>query len=132
MLRQRKKDYLQRIIEEFFAKLQELIANDSRQDTHAKKLILSDCFDFFFVNFDVKGSEEVKDIIEKIGDTELLEQYAKLLVVDYQLADTRNKESLLNALSIVEYLQDTNTVYSWERIVIREDALLLLDEETAF
>lgn len=29
MLQQRKKDYLQRIIEEFFAKLQELISNDS-------------------------------------------------------------------------------------------------------
>lgn len=86
MLQQRKKDYLQRIIEEFFAKLQELIADDSRQDTGAKKLILSDCFDFFFVNFEIKGVEAVKDIIEKIGDSELLEGYAKLLV----MVDVRN------------------------------------------
>ncbi|MDU1889069.1 MAG: hypothetical protein E6767_00140 [Dysgonomonas sp.] len=130
MLQQRKKDFLQRLIEEFFKKLQVLLekkGNDS-QSIDEKKSVLSDCFLFFNKNFEVKETDEVKVLSEKIADNDLIEQYARLYKIEYDLGIAKDKESLRKALNIVEYLQNTDSTYSWDRTVLKEDLLRLLDE----
>ncbi|NDW09967.1 hypothetical protein [Dysgonomonas sp. 520] len=126
---QRKKDYLQRLIEEFFAKLHKLTNEKEHISLLEKTQLLVSGFQFFYENFDIKLTDTANDILEKIGDYELSEQYARLLVVEYEcLEEDGNKDSLSKALEIVEYLINTDTTYSWDRSVIREDILRLLEK----
>jgi len=128
MLQQRKKDYLQRLIEEFFARFQVLIDDGSKDGVDQKKAILNEAFDFFNKNLEVKQDNDAEAIITKIGDTDLLEQYAKLLMMKYEVVDIKEVSQLYTALDIVKYLEATNKTYSWDRTVLREDLLRILDE----
>lgn len=129
MLQQRKKDYLQRLIEEFFKKLEELINGKRILKDEEKKSILNDCFRFFFDNFGTLKDDRAEKIIEKIEDSALLEQYARLLTMKYEITGLKDKEELNIALSIIDYLQKTESAYSWDRTILREDILRLLDEK---
>ncbi|WP_165040406.1 hypothetical protein [Dysgonomonas sp. ZJ709] len=128
MIQQRKKDYLQRIIEEFFAKLQEMDNNTERLSLPERRIILEGCYKFFADNFEVTKIDTAEELAEKIDSVELFEQYAKLLLNEYEITDNKDKALLLKALSIVETLENTDTTYSWERTVLREDVLRLLEE----
>lgn len=130
MIQQRKKDYLQRIIEEFFAKLQEFENKGQKLSPLERKTILDDCYKFFADNFGVKQIDTTEQLAQKIDSVELFEQYAKLLLSEYEIAENKDKSILFKALSIVEQLQDTDKTYSWERTVLREDILRLLDENS--
>lgn len=129
MLQQRKKDYLQRLIEEFFKKLEELINGKRILKDEEKKSILNDCFRFFFDNFGTLKDDNAEKIIEKIEDSELLEQYARLLTLKFEVTGLKDRRELNIALSIIEYLQKTESTYSWDRTILREDILRLLDEK---
>lgn len=127
MIQQRKKDYLQRLIEELSKKLHQLQEEGRSADDSEKQKLLGECFTFFRENFEVSPVDDFESIIEKVDDFDLLEQYAKLLMTEYDMADTKDNESLNNALSIVEYVENMDKTYSWERTVLREDILHRLE-----
>lgn len=128
MIQQRKKDYLQRLIEEFFKKLQLMINKEIIMNDPEKQALLDECFGFFSENLQVSAKNSVSEIIAKIPDSDLLEQYARLLMVQYDFSAKDDRSGLSKAFSIVEYLQNTDTTYSWDRTVLREDILHRLDE----
>lgn len=127
MLQQRKKDYLQRLIEEISRKLQLLIDENRQVDDAEKQQLLDDCFQFFITNFDIYDTDDFESFIKKIDDFALLEQYARLIMAKYDMAEFKDRESLKKALSIIEYTEAMDTTYSWERTVLREDILNRLD-----
>lgn len=128
MIQQRKKDFLQRLIEEFFSKFNELMNGAPFENQDEKKELLNKALIFFSENFGIKQSDGLKSIIEKIGDTDLLQQYAKLLLIKHGIVDIKNKEQLHTALDIIRYLEAADKTYSWERTALREDLLRILDE----
>lgn len=128
MIQQRKKDYLQRLIEEFFAKLQQLDNEKQKLTIDEQKAILGECFRFFEEEFLLKKSDSLTYIIEHVDRIELLEQYARMLMTEYELNDIKNSGSLLKALDIVEYLEKTDNVYSWDRTILKEDILRYLND----
>jgi cellulose biosynthesis protein BcsQ len=130
MIQQRKKDYLQRLIEEFFRKLEQAVNQEIILPEAEKEKLLNECFDFFSENFEVVKTDNAPRLIERIPDNALLEQYAKLLMTEYDISGSDDKNSLTEALSIVEYLQNTDTTYSWDRTVLREDILRRLDQNS--
>lgn len=127
MLQQRKKDYLQRLIEEFFKKLDQMVNRDVVLDSSEKEELMNECFGFFSENLQAERSDELDDLVEKISDNVLLEQYAKLLMTEYDLSENKGKEGLRKSLSIIEYLERTDKTFSWERTVLKEDILHRLD-----
>jgi hypothetical protein len=128
MLQQRKKDYLQRLIEEFFKKLQEAVNGDTQLSDTERESLLQECFAFFSDNFDVSGSENISALAEKVSDSELLEQYAKALMLRYDISGRKDRGDLSKALDIIEYIQDSDKTYSWDRVVLREDLLHRMDK----
>lgn len=127
MLQQRKKDYLQKLIEDFFSKLHELRDSKSKNDLAEQKQILIDCFYFFSENFEIQQSDDANILVQKITDADLLEQYAKLLLTRYEIVDIKDVIQLHTALDIVKYLEVSSMTYSWERTVLKEDLLRLLN-----
>jgi hypothetical protein len=67
-------------------------------------------------------------LIEKISDYDLLQQYAKLLMTEYDLSENKDREGLLKSLSILGYLESPDKTFSWERTVLKEDILHRLDD----
>lgn len=130
MLQQRKKDYLQRLIEEFFKKLEQAVNEGEHMSNSEKEALLAECFDFFTVNLGVSKEDKAIEIIEKITEIDLLEQYAKLLTTEYDIFENKNRGNLQKALHIIEYIQNIDKTYSWERTVLREDILHRLDEDS--
>lgn len=128
MLQHRKKDYLMKLLEELTKKLYELINKKIIISNEEQEDILNECYSFFEENFNVEKDDENTVLIGKIKDVDLVEQYAKLLMADYDLSSVKQKEVLLKALDIVQYLQETDKTFSWERTVLREDILRKLDE----
>lgn len=128
MIQQRKKDYLQRLIEEFFAKFHKLMNEGQPGNSDEKREVLNAALDFFSENLDTKQIDDAKTLIEKIGDIDLLEQYAKLLLLKYESVDIKEIEQLHTALDIVRYLEAADKTFSWDRTALREDLLRLLDE----
>lgn len=129
MVQQRKKDYLQKIIEDFFLKFGELLQDRKKIYTDEEKELLADGFIFFSANFHVLPSDSAKTLVNKINDTALLEQYAKLLFLKYKYVDIKNISELNTALEVVLYIQATDKTYSWDRTILREDILRFLDNE---
>lgn len=127
MIQERKKDYLQRLIEEFFKKFAEVLYSGEKTDTTERKIHLNAGFRFFFDNFGILKDDDATSIITKIGDYDLLEQYAKMLMLKYEITDFGNQEDLRLALFIVDYIQKVDSVYSWDRTILREDLLRLLE-----
>ncbi|MDR2954434.1 MAG: hypothetical protein LBV43_05075 [Prevotella sp.] len=127
MLHHRKKDYLMRLLEEMFKKLFQMLNQEEGINNGEKAEALNDAHKFFAENFEVSRSDAADILIEKINDIELLEQYPRLLFTEYQLT-SQSRENLMKALSILEYLQDADKTYSWERTVLKEDILKILDE----
>lgn len=129
MIQQRKKDYLQRLIEEFFAKLQQLKQAQEETNTPEQKEIINDCLIFFQSNFNTKQSDTSAELADKIKDQDLLEQYAKILLSKYNISDIKDVYQLHVALDIVECIQENDNTYSWDRTVLKEDLLRLLDQQ---
>lgn len=129
MIQQRKKDYLQRLIEDFFSKLHELINQDKNLEsvTTEKKQILRECFTLFDNDFNISQEDSAETIMIKIGDNDLIEQYAKLLLTKYEIGDIKEVYQLHIALDLVEYIEATDKTYSWNRTILKEDILRLLD-----
>ncbi|MDR1501528.1 MAG: hypothetical protein LBT43_03620 [Prevotella sp.] len=127
MLQQRRKDFLMRLLEEFMKKLQQLTDNREKLSDSEQKDILNECFTFFSTNFRTSITDDSDILIEKINDRDLLEQYPKLLMMQYDLSEEGNKADLQKALVLIEYLQNTDVSYSWDRVVLREDILHRLD-----
>lgn len=126
MLQHRKKDFLIRLIEEMFKKMMQ-IKDDNRTDNPEKLSLINDCYTFFTENLGITENDDSEAIIRKIEDFELLEQYAKLLLTDYEIK-SKDRNKLTTALEIIDYLQATDKTYSWDRTVMREDILRHLDE----
>lgn len=126
MIQRNKKDYLQRLIEEFFARFNHLVDGSADLSIEDKKVMLDDCFLYFFSNFDVVNTDTIEQIAEKLNNNDLLEQYAKLLYYKDDLCGG-DKNSLIDALTIVEHLGRVDKVFSWERTVLREDILRVLE-----
>ena len=127
MLQQRRKDFLMRLLEEFMKKLQQLTDNREQLSNSEQKDILNECFTFFSTNFHTSIADGPDILIEKINDRDLLEQYPKLLMMRYDLSEEKSKTDLHKALAVIEYLQNTDVTYSWDRVVLREDILHRLD-----
>ncbi|HCO67309.1 MAG TPA: hypothetical protein DIT04_06080 [Dysgonomonas sp.] len=132
MIQQRKKDYLQRLIEEFFSKFNDLVNGAPFEHPERKKELLNEALSFFSTHFDTKATDNAQLLAEKIKDTDLLQQYAKLLLLKYELIDLKEPEQLRTALDIVIYLENTDKTFSWERDILREDLLRLLDEDNRY
>lgn len=128
MLQHRKKDYFQRIIEEFFAKLRQMIIKDSGMTQSEKRELLNEGFNFYLSHFDVGRNDLAVLIIHKIEDVDLIEYYARLLKVEYETIDIKYRDNLLKSLSLIDYLQKADASYSWERTILREDILRLLED----
>lgn len=116
-----------RLIEELFKKLYQMLNKDSYVPDAEKISVINEIHTFFAEIFDVKKTDHTDVLIEKISNIELLEQYAKMLQVEYEVIPDK-KENLYTALEIVEYLQGADSTYSWERTILKEDILRLLDE----
>lgn len=129
MLQRRKKDYLQRLIEEFFSKFYALINNSEKIDNNEDKELLKEGFLFYTAHFDTKQNDSAEVLVKKIPDVGLLKSYAKLLLIKNQVVDIKEPEQLYVALDIVKYLEETDKTFSWERTVLKEDLLRLLDEQ---
>lgn len=125
MIQLRKKDYLQRIIEEFFSKIYDVI-NGKNLDRDEGMNQLQKCFDLFRSNFDIKITDQAETIISKMSDVSLLDQYAQLLVLKFQLLDLKEADELETALNIINYIDVTDRSYSWNRSVLKQDILRLL------
>jgi hypothetical protein len=128
MLQQRKKDYLIRLLEELMKSIHKLVDKREKLSPAERKGILNDAFAFFVTNFEVTESDTIDDLSEKVADMELLEQYARLLMIRSDEADAVNIPDLKRALQIVEYLEAADKTYSWDRVVLREDILHRLDK----
>lgn len=129
MIQQRKKDYLQKLIEEFFAKLQQLKQAQEGVNLSEEKEIVNDCMVFFQSNFNTKQSDTAGELADKIKDPDLLEQYAKLLLNKYNISDIKDIYQLHVALDIVKSIEAGDNTYSWDRNILREDLLRLLDQQ---
>lgn len=129
MIQQRKKDYLQRLIEDFFSKLQELTNEKNNKDSKSteKKLIVSECFSLFHADFNISQEDSASMIITKVNDFDLVEQYAELLKAKYEISDIKEIYQLHIALDLIEYIDVTDRTYSWKRTILKEDILRLLD-----
>ncbi|MDH6308316.1 hypothetical protein M2451_001060 [Dysgonomonas sp. PFB1-18] len=127
MLQQRKKDYLIRLLEELMKSIHKLVDKREKLSPAEREGILNDAFTFFVTNFEVTESDTIDDLSEKIPDVELLEQYARLLMIRSDESDTLNTPDLKRALQIVEYLEAADKTYSWDKVVLREDILHRLD-----
>lgn len=125
MIQLRKKDYLQRIIEEFFSKIYDVINGKNLNRDEAMNQ-LQKCFDLFRSNFDIKITDQAKTIVSKMSDVSLLDQYAQLLVLKYQLLDIKEVDELETALNIINYIDVTDRSYSWNRSILKQDILRLL------
>ena len=129
MIQQRKKDYLIKLIEEFFAKLQQLKQAQEGENPTEEKEIINDCMAFFQSNFKTTQSDTASELTDKIKDPDLLEQYAKLLLNKYNISDIKYIYQLHVALDIVTYIEASDNTYSWDRNILREDLLRLLDQQ---
>ena len=129
MIQQRKKDYLIKLIEEFFAKLQQLKQAQEGENPTEEKEIINDCMAFFLSNFNTTQSDTASELTDKIKDPDLLEQYAKLLLNKYNISDIKYIYQLHVALDIVTYIEASDNTYSWDRNILREDLLRLLDQQ---
>lgn len=129
MIQQRKKDYLIKLIEEFFGKLQQLKQAQEGENPTEEKEIINDCMAFFQSNFNTTQSDTANELADKIRDTDLLEQYAKLLLNKYNISDIKYIYQLHVALDIVTYIEASDNTYSWDRNILREDLLRLLDQQ---
>lgn len=129
MIQQRKKDYLIKLIEEFFAKLQQLKQAQEGENPTEEKEIINDCMAFFQSNFNTTQSDTANELTDKIKDPDLLEQYAKLLLNKYNISDIKYIYQLHVALDIVTYIEASDNTYSWDRNILREDLLRLLDQQ---
>lgn len=127
MLHHRRKDYFQRIIEEFFAKLVQKIIKSPEPDQSEKRELLNEGFDFYLSHFGVERNDNAVLIINKVEDIDLIEYYARLLKIEYETIDIKYRDNLLKSLSLVDYLQKADASYSWERTILREDILRLLE-----
>ena len=127
MLQQQVKYYLLRLIQEFFKKLQLLMEKGSKVNEAEKLSIINDCHAFFSNSFAVSDTDNTEIIIEKVKDKDLLDLYVKLLLTEFEVT-SRNKEKLSIVLELIEYLQNTDATFSWERTILREDILRILDE----
>lgn len=128
MIQQRKKDYLQRLIEEFFSKYHELINGASPANPEEKKELLDSALKYFTTDLGVRQTDSAQSLIEKIGDIDLLQHYAKLLLIKYETVDIKEPAQLQTALEIVSYIEAADKTFSWDRTALREDLLRLLDE----
>lgn len=128
MIQQRKKDYLQRLIEEFFSKYHELINGASPANPEEKKELLDSALKYFTTDLGVRQTDSAQSLIEKIGDIDLLQHYAKLLLIKYETVDIKEPAQLQTALDIVSYIEAADKTFSWDRTALREDLLRLLDE----
>ncbi len=129
MLQQRKKDYLIRLLEELMKTIQKLIDKKEDLSKEEKEAILNDAFMFYQTNFEVTYTDDYLQVAEKIADTDLLDRYVHLLYKKSDVLGPVNKEELTKALDIIDYLEKTNTTYSWDRTILREDILRKLDEK---
>jgi len=128
MLHHRRKDYFQRIIEEFFAKLVQKIMKNPGMTLSEKRELLNEGFDFYLSHFGVERSDNSIQIINKVEDIDLIEYYARLLKIEYETIDIKYRDNLLKSLSLMDYLQRSDASYSWERTILREDILRLLED----
>lgn len=128
MIQQRKKDYLQRLIEKFFAKLHQQVS-EGKKNQGEMRGILNDGFAFYADNLGITKSDRVSEIIEKLNDTDFIEQYAKLLYTEYSVLDIKYIDNLNNALFLINHLLKTDATYSWDRIILREDIIRILEQD---
>lgn len=126
MIQQRKKDYLQRLIEDFFVKLQQFQQDGDNPDEGKK--IVNDCLAFFQTHLNTLQSDSSAILIQKIENPDLLEQYARILLKKYEIVDIKETDQLHVALDIVENLEISDNTYSWNRNILKEDLLRLLDQ----
>ena len=84
---------------------------------------------FFQSNFNTTQSDTASELTDKIKDPDLLEQYAKLLLNKYNISDIKYIYQLHVALDIVTYIEASDNTYSWDRNILREDLLRLLDQQ---
>lgn len=129
MINQRKEDYLQILIEEFAYRLRIYVESLKKEDLEQVKETLNTCLTGFVINFDTNQSDMAEDIIRKIRDIRLLEEYAKILLNKYELTDMKEPYQLHVALDIVEYLNIYDNTYSWDRNILKQDLLRLLDKQ---
>lgn len=130
MIQRRKQDYLQKLIEDFFSKLQEYANSQKENDLETAKEIWESCISFFQEEFKTNQDDSAEILIQKIQDGPLLEQYAKMLLQKYQYIDIKESSQLYIALDIVNYLDQYDKTFSWDRNILKQDLLRILDEQT--
>lgn len=130
MLQHKKKDYLIRLIEELFKKLFQLLDKDTNVSSEEKHSAIKEIHQFFKETFNVDTYDNTEVIIEKISDADLLEHYVKTIIIEHQISTAQEDDTLHTALEILEYLQNTDSTYSWERTIMREDILRILDKSS--
>lgn len=128
MIQHKKKDYLIRLIEELFKKLFQLLDRDTNVPAEEKLSVIKEIHTFFHETFNIDSSDNTEILINKISDIELLDHYAKTFIMEYEISTAKTENTLLTALEIIEYLQNADSTYSWERTIMREDILRLLNE----
>lgn len=124
---QHKKDYLLRLIDEIFAKLRKVLDRNVDLSTEERQSLLNDCFDFYSEYYGIVKKDTAENIINKLDRFDLLEHYAQILLTEYELANSGDKDNLTKSLSLVEYLEESDNSYSWDRVALREDILRLIE-----
>jgi len=124
----RKKDYLMNLLEQLL-KHMSLLIDKQPKDPLQTAQALENSFAFYKDNFGVQQSDSVKEILEKLPAIYFIDEYAKLLVFDYNLSGNPKKESLEKALELLNYLQYADKTYSWDREALKQDILRLLEHK---
>ena len=124
----RKKDYLMNLLEQLIKHMSLLIDKQPEDPLQTRKA-LENSFTFYKDNFDVQQSDSLKEILEKLPAIYFIDEYVKLLVLDYNLSGNPKEENLEKALELVKYLKDTDKTYSWDREVLEQDILRLLERK---
>jgi hypothetical protein len=125
---QKKKDYLQRLIEEFFARFYDLL-NSRRDYTETEKAdLLREAFKYFADNFEICPADSISDLTDKIDEYALVEQYARLLKMEYEiLAADGDREQLKKALRLVQFAIKGDSTYCWERNLLEQELIRMLE-----
>jgi len=123
-----KEDFLMKLILDFMEKFNRFISGKEDPDPFTVRENLNVCFNFYDEKFDIKTSASEKEILEKLPAIFFIEEYAVLLKHKYELDESKNINDLEKALYLVDYVSEKDKTYSWEREVLRQDILRLLDK----
>ncbi|WP_221411498.1 hypothetical protein [Dysgonomonas sp. 216] len=115
------------LLEQLFKHMTKL-TDQNIEDPLEKEETMNKILVFYKSSFDVNDNDTTQQILEKLPAIYFIEEYSKLLFYRHGASDKKDKGMLHKALELVQYLNSADKTYSWDRAVLEQDILRLLDE----